>query len=60
MVRRRPRGRSVKVCPQCGSARIVMEAGFITGQRYHCLACDYIGSLILETDLDPGSTAPSD
>jgi hypothetical protein len=35
-----------------------MDAGFITGQRYHCLACDYLGSLILETDLDPVPPGP--
>lgn len=40
-------------CPQCDSTRIVYEAALITGQVYHCLACDYVGSLILETD-EPG------
>lgn len=52
MVRHRPRGRSVQVCPQCGSDRIILDAALITGQRYHCLACDYVGSLIFERDLE--------
>ena len=48
---RRPRGPSVLLCPQCGSERIVYEAALITGQRYHCLACDYLGSFVVERDL---------
>jgi hypothetical protein len=28
----------------------VVVAGMITGARYHCLACDYVGSLVLEVD----------
>jgi hypothetical protein len=27
-----------------------MDAALITGQRYHCLACDYLGSFIVEKD----------
>jgi hypothetical protein len=51
MVRRRPRGKTVLRCPQCGSDRLVYNSAMITGQVYHCLACDYVGSLVLETDL---------
>lgn len=53
MRRRRRRGRSVLRCPTCGSVRVLIEAGLITGQRYHCLDCDYLGSLILEEELPP-------
>lgn len=53
MVRRRPRGKAVLRCPQCGSDRVEYTAGMITGQVYHCRACDYVGSLVLETDLPP-------
>lgn len=49
--RRRPRGPAVLLCPQCGSDRIVLDAGLITGQRYHCLACNYIGAFVVERDL---------
>jgi len=48
---RRPRGRSVLVCPKCGSPRIALIAGSIVGQVYHCASCDYVGSLVLEQDL---------
>ena len=62
MVRRRPaRGKTVLLCPQCGSANIVLAAGSITGQVYHCRQCDYVGSLVFETELredDPPKDAP--
>ena len=48
---RRPRGRSILVCPKCGSPRIALIAGSIVGQVYRCAACDYVGSLVLEQDL---------
>lgn len=50
-MRRRPRGKTVLRCPQCGSTRLVYEAALITGQVYHCQACQYVGSLVLESDL---------
>ncbi len=51
-MRRRPRkGRTVKLCPQCGSSRITLVAGSIMGQIYHCEKCDYVGSLVFETDV---------
>jgi len=53
---RRPRGRSILVCPKCGSARISLMAGSIFGQVYHCSACDYVGSLILEQDVPADAT----
>jgi hypothetical protein len=30
-----------------------MDAGMITGQRYHCLACNYLGSFVVEEELRP-------
>lgn len=50
MRHRRPRGRTVRRCPHCNSDRLVYESALITGQVYHCLNCDYIGSLVIETD----------
>ena len=58
-MRRRPRkGRTVLLCPQCGSSRISLVAGSIVGQVYHCAKCDYVGSLVFETDVteDAGSS----
>jgi hypothetical protein len=59
-MRRRPRGRSILVCPKCFSPRIALVAGSIVGQVYRCQACDYVGSLVLEQDVPstpPGSGA---
>jgi hypothetical protein len=44
--------RTLRVCPQCGSDRIYYEAGMITGEKYHCYECDYVGSLVLEKEMD--------
>ncbi len=42
--------RRILHCPQCQSTRLIYEAALITGQVYHCLDCDYVGSLVYETD----------
>jgi len=57
---RRPRNRSVLLCPKCGSARITMIAGQILGQVYRCEKCDYVGSLVFETELADGDAPPPD
>ena len=49
-MRRRPEHKKIKICPQCQSDRLIFEAGLITGQVYHCLQCNYVGSLVLEID----------
>ncbi len=54
---RRNPGKRVLRCPQCGSDRLVFEGAMILGQVYHCLACDYVGSLVLET-YEPASADP--
>jgi hypothetical protein len=59
-MRRRPRGRTVLVCPKCFSPRIALIAGSIVGQVYRCAACDYVGSLVLEQDLPPDAALASD
>jgi rubredoxin len=43
-------GKRIQVCPMCGSPRLYYEAGMVTGQKYHCKRCGYIGSLVIETD----------
>ncbi|MFP3872126.1 MAG: hypothetical protein ACOCTR_05385 [Candidatus Natronoplasma sp.] len=35
-------------CPNCGSQKIFPETGFITGYKYHCEDCDYVGALVIE------------
>jgi len=38
-------------CPKCGSPDLYYEAGLITGQKYHCKKCNYVGSLVIERDI---------
>ncbi len=40
----------IKICPICGSTHIHYVAGMITGEKYKCEDCGYIGSLIVEID----------
>jgi transposase-like protein len=57
-MRHRPRGKTVLRCPQCRSVHVVYDAALITGQRYHCLDCDYLGSFVLEEDLPRTADEP--
>ena len=43
--------RKVLRCPQCGGTDIYYENALITGYKYHCKDCDYIGALIIEEDV---------
>lgn len=47
---RRPR--TVLTCPQCGSADLYYEAALITGYKYHCKKCGYIGAFVIEREMD--------
>lgn len=44
--------RTVLTCPECGSADLYYEAALITGYKYHCKKCDYIGAFVIEKDID--------
>ena len=59
MRRRQREGRTVLLCPQCRSSHVVYEAGLITGQVYHCLDCNYVGSFIIEMDEKDLAALPS-
>jgi predicted RNA-binding Zn-ribbon protein involved in translation (DUF1610 family) len=48
--------RKVRKCPSCGSTELYYEAGLITGQKYHCKGCDYIGPLVFEEDIEERRT----
>ncbi|MEM2899610.1 MAG: hypothetical protein QXT63_02355 [Thermoplasmata archaeon] len=39
-------------CPECGSNELYYEAGLITGYKYHCKKCDYIGSFVIEKKIE--------
>ncbi|UCE92536.1 MAG: hypothetical protein JSV90_00510 [Methanobacteriota archaeon] len=45
---------SVLTCPQCGSADLYYEAALITGYKYHCKKCNYIGAFVVEKDIEDG------
>jgi predicted RNA-binding Zn-ribbon protein involved in translation (DUF1610 family) len=38
------------LCPECGSKELYYEAGLISGYKYHCKDCDYIGGFVIEKD----------
>lgn len=46
--------RKVRVlhCPSCKSTDVTYEAGLITGQKYRCGRCGYVGSFIIERDVE--------
>lgn len=44
--------RRVLTCPQCGSADLYYEAALITGYKYHCKNCGYIGAFVVEKELE--------
>ena len=44
--------KTVLTCPQCGSADLYYEAGLITGYKYHCKKCGYIGAFVIEKDVE--------
>jgi predicted RNA-binding Zn-ribbon protein involved in translation (DUF1610 family) len=46
------RPKSVLTCPECGSADLYYETGLITGYKYHCKKCGYIGAFVIEKDLE--------
>lgn len=56
---RRKRGRTVLLCPSCGSPQIALIAGSLLGQVYRCAKCDYVGSLVLEQDVPESASGPA-
>ena len=40
------------ICPQCGSTRIHLVAGGMTGYMYRCRDCDYQGPIRMEANLE--------
>lgn len=38
------------ICPDCGGRELYYEAGLISGYKYHCKDCDYIGTFVIEKD----------
>jgi predicted RNA-binding Zn-ribbon protein involved in translation (DUF1610 family) len=42
----------VLTCPQCGSADLYYETALITGYKYHCKRCGYIGAFVVEKEIE--------
>jgi len=42
----------ILTCPQCGSSDLYYEAGLITGYKYHCKRCQYVGSFVIEKEIE--------
>jgi predicted RNA-binding Zn-ribbon protein involved in translation (DUF1610 family) len=49
---RRKQPKTVLTCPQCGSADLYYETALITGYKYHCKKCNYIGAFVIEKDIE--------
>ncbi len=39
-------------CPRCGSSDLHYEMGMMLGQIYRCKSCQYVGSFVIERDLE--------
>lgn len=48
---KKKKNRKILVCPQCGGTELYYETGLITGYKYHCKNCDYIGAFVIEKDV---------
>lgn len=35
-------------CPDCGSSDLIYEAGLITGYKYRCKNCNYMGVYVIK------------
>ncbi|MBN1539032.1 MAG: hypothetical protein JW939_02725, partial [Candidatus Thermoplasmatota archaeon] len=54
-LKRRPGGSGkmiVHQCPECMGTELYFESGFMTGYKYHCKNCDYVGSFVIEKQVD--------
>ena len=54
LIRRRGHRWVVRVleCPQCHGVDLYYEAGLITGYKYHCKTCNYIGPFVIEREVE--------
>ncbi len=49
--RKKARRETVLRCPQCGSTDVTYELGLITGYKYHCKNCQYVGALVIKDEV---------
>jgi predicted RNA-binding Zn-ribbon protein involved in translation (DUF1610 family) len=50
--KKKEKKKTMILCPACGGRELYYEAGLITGYKYHCKDCDYIGTFVVERDVD--------
>lgn len=57
---KKPHKETVLRCPQCGSTDVYYELGLITGYKYHCKNCQYVGALVIQDEMtrDSGDQGP--
>ena len=48
---KKTRKKTVLRCPQCGSTDLTYELGLITGYKYHCKKCQYVGPLVIQDEM---------
>jgi transposase-like protein len=41
----------ILTCPDCGSSDLYYETGLITGYKYHCKKCQYVGPFVIEREV---------
>lgn len=41
-----------QLCPECGNDELYFEGGLMAGHVYHCKRCDYVGSFVIEKEID--------
>ena len=54
-LKKRPGGSGkmiVHQCPECLGTELYYESGFMTGYKYHCKNCDYVGSFVIEKQVN--------
>lgn len=45
-------GKRIRTCPMCGGSDLYYESGMVTGQKYHCKDCGYVGSFVVEREVE--------
>jgi len=45
-------------CPQCHGTDLYYEAGLITGYKYHCKTCNYIGAFVIQREVEAPRKGP--
>jgi predicted RNA-binding Zn-ribbon protein involved in translation (DUF1610 family) len=58
--RKKEHKKTVLRCPQCGSTDLYYELGLITGYKYHCKNCQYVGPLVIQDEVSKDDAGRDD